>query len=142
LETAGGLKKALPLIQSDPFLCINADIWTDFDFRNMLTKLEIKGRLLMVNNPQHNPTGDFQINHSKLLETKSARAQDNYTFSGIALYQRQIFEQLDSGKQALAPIFNKLIRQNQLQGVLYQGIWNDIGTPERLTQLNQRYKIT
>ena len=142
LETAGGLQKALQLIKSDPFLCINADIWTDFDFRNMLSKLETHGRLLMVGNPEHNPAGDFHIKRSTLLTAKSAIAKKNNTYSGIALYQQQIFTNLEPGKQALAPVFNQLIRQEQLQGVLYEGVWNDIGTPQRLAQLNQRYKVS
>lgn len=142
LETAGGLQKALPLIKSDPFLCINADIWTDFDFRSLLTELDEFGRLVMVTNPPHNPNGDFRIDASGQLAMKSDNANDNRTYSGIALYKKHLFSDLKAGKQALSPIFQQLIEQNKLQGVAFEGIWNDIGTPERLKHLNQRYEIS
>lgn len=138
LETAGGLKHALPLIKSDPFIVINADIWTDFNFDGLLTpplRNNSQGRLVMVNNPAHNPNGDFAVNEAYL----SVDAQEKYTFSGIALYQQRLFSQLSDGKQALAPIFKQLIQQQSLEGIIYSGIWKDIGTPERLAEINALY---
>lgn len=142
LETAGGLHNALPLISSNPFLCINADIWTDLDFRSLLTELTVAGRLVVVANPCHNPNGDFAIDNSEMLTSKETANQTKKTYSGVALYKKELFDGLKPGKHALAPIFRQLIAQYQLEGTHYSGVWNDIGTPERLAELNQRYKIS
>ena len=142
LETAGGLHNALPLINSDPFLCINADIWTDLDFRTLLAELSFTGRLVMVANPAHNPNGDFAIDNREMLTTKESENLTKWTYSGVALYKKELFNGLNPGKHALAPIFRQLIAKRQLEGMHYNGVWNDIGTPERLAELNQRHKIS
>ena len=134
LETAGGLKNALHLISSDPFLVVNSDIWADYNFTELLNPLTTLGRLVLVSNPSHNPRGDFALNQTGLLENRS---EGCFTYSGIALYRKSIFENLSSGKQPLAPIFRQLIAENSLEGVKYNGVWIDVGTPERLLQLNQ-----
>ncbi len=139
LETAGGLAKALPLIESDPFLVINADIWTDFDFTALLKPLEKAGRLVMVTNPSHNQSGDFSLDENNLLINKLTSSSQTLTFSGIALYRKKIYADLAIEKQALLPIFNTLIDKQQLEGQAYSGIWNDIGTPDRLNSINQMY---
>jgi MurNAc alpha-1-phosphate uridylyltransferase len=126
LETAGGIKKALPLISSDVFLSINADIWTDFDFTLMLTPLSKTGRIALVPNPSHNPDGDF------LLEGSNK----SLTFSGIAVYRKNLFEELPKGKQALGPILKKMVIENELDTMLLNAKWTDVGTPERLEKLN------
>lgn len=134
LETAGGLKAALPLISSDSFIVINADIWTDFDFSTLLKPLNSDARLVMVPNPEHNSNGDFGLSPNGKLTNP---AQSSYTFSGIAMYTKKLFTTLDSGKQALAPVFKSLITQDRLEGVLHTGLWMDIGTPERLNEINR-----
>ena len=136
LETAGGLLHALPLIKSDPFLVINADIWTDYPFSQMLKKLEKMGKLLMVNNPTHNVDGDFCIDRASGLLQKNSR-HNAHTFSGIGLYHKQVLRGLAPGRHPLAPIFSGLIAAGQLEGELYTGEWLDIGTPQRLTQLRE-----
>jgi len=138
LETAGGLRQALPLIQSDPFLVVNADIWTDYDFTKLLTPLDKSGRLLMVTNPTHNQHGDFGVDDRQLIVEKDSRHSTTYTFAGIALYRQSIFRSITAGKQALAPIFHQLAAQKQLEASVYQGSWKDIGTPERLDEINQQ----
>ena len=138
LETAGGLKAALPLIKSDPFLVINADIWTDFNFCELLTlPLKTQARLVMVNNPPHNSGGDFSLSETGLLSDKK---ENSATFSGIALYKKSIFNDLAQGKYALAPIFQSLIKQQRIEGIKYNGQWKDIGTPERLNEINLIYQ--
>jgi len=137
LETAGGLKAALPLISSDPFMVINADIWTDFNFTQLLTPLKTKARLVMVNNPSHNLDGDFALTETGLLDNSE---KERATFSGIALYQKSLFDDLAQGKQALAPIFKSLIEQQCIEGIKFNGQWKDIGTPERLNEVNQAFK--
>lgn len=140
LETAGGLVNALPIIQSDPFMVINADIWTDFDFTQLLGPLKQQARLVMVDNPSHNKSGDFYLGHSNLLVSKNERAATNYTFSGIALYKKSVFADLSAGKRPLLPIFNSLIEQQSLCGIHYKGVWSDIGTPERLNEIRAKSK--
>lgn len=137
LETAGGIKNALPLIDSDPFLVINADIYTDFDFTEILQPLDSDGRLILVGNPEHNPNGDFAIQNNSFLGDRE-QDKDSYTFSGIALYQKALFATLDSGKQPLLPVFKTAIAQQKLEAQVYSGQWCDVGTPERLAQINQR----
>lgn len=127
LETAGGLKKALPLIKSNSFLSINADVWTDFDFTKMLAPLNKKGRIALVPNPTHNPKGDFILDGS----------QNSLTYSGIAFYRKELFSEMPDGKQALGPILKKMITQDQLETIELKAQWTDVGTPERLADLNK-----
>ncbi len=131
LETAGGLQRAMPLIQSDPFISVNADVWTDFDFSQLLQAKE--PTLVMVDNPPQHPNGDFGICANGLLtldeETK------HFTYSGIALYPKSLFSKMKPGKHALAPVFRALIADQGLYGIKLAGEWRDIGTPERLEEL-------
>ena len=142
LETAGGICQALPLIKSDPFMVINADIWTDFDFSKLLKMpLNNSGRLVLVPNPTHNPNGDFTLTDTQQIGLIDASSTDNNaTFSGIALYKKILFSELPHDHLALAPVLRKAITENKLQGILYHGDWQDIGTPERLHQINQCYQ--
>ena len=134
LETAGGLKQALPLIESDPFLVINADIWTNFSFETLLFPLEKSGRVVLVDNPDHNPDGDFAFNNGHL----SIAGTSKLTFSGIALYRKSMFDELKNGKSALGPVLRSLISNDDLEAVRHSGTWTDVGTPERLKKLNEQ----
>ena len=150
LETAGGLRNAIDLIESDFFVCINADIFTDYPFNsilnNKLNKLQ-KAHLVLVDNPSHNKKGDFVLSESGLLEASknpdssfNSKQAGKLTFSGISLWDSQFISTLPTGKQALAPVLNQLISAKQVSAEHYQGIWHDIGTPERLDQLNRQLK--
>lgn len=131
LETAGGILKALPLL-SDTFLVVNGDVWTDYSFDSSY-KLEenLLAKLILVKNPEHNLEGDFSL----------ANTQEKYTFSGIGYYSKKMFEELEYGKQPLAPLLFKAIKENKLVTELYEGRWYDIGTPERLKSLDELLKI-
>jgi len=135
LETAGGIKKALPLIGDQPFLVVNADIYTDFNFATIKNRNlnDYKGHLVMVRNPKQHPDGDFFLQNNQIeLEGK-----ERLTFSGIAVYQPKIFEDINLEPVAkLAPILKKLIDAECISGEAYQGLWFDIGTPERLNEVN------
>jgi MurNAc alpha-1-phosphate uridylyltransferase len=132
LETAGGIKKSLPLINSDPFLVINADIYSDFDFSSIIEIAPSKlGCLVLVPNPTHNIDGDFTLNSELEADHSSTM-----TFSGIALYRKQIFNLLPEGKLALGPILKQMIADNTLVALPYHGSWTDVGTPERWAELN------
>ena len=134
LETAGGIFNALPLLGEAPFLVINGDIWTDYPLQSLCShRLTTKAHLVLVNNPPHHPQGDFSIAGNLLQEN----VQQKYTFSGIGVYSAEFFQQSSNGKYPLAPMIRQFISQQQISGELYQGEWWDIGTPQRLQQLQQ-----
>ena len=135
LETAGGIKKALPLIGDQPFLVVNADIYTDFNFATIKNRNlnDYKGHLVMVRNPKQHPDGDFFLQNNQI----EREGKERLTFSGIAVYQPKIFEDINLEPVAkLAPILKKLIDAECISGEAYQGLWFDIGTPERLNEVN------
>ncbi|MEA3419595.1 MAG: nucleotidyltransferase family protein [Campylobacterota bacterium] len=131
LESAGGIVKALPLLGDEPFLVVNGDIWSDYEFDH--TKILPEGilaYLILVPNPEHNPEGDFALNDSFVVDAKQ------YTFSGIGYYSPKLFESVSYGKSALAPLLREAMKEGKVTGELYEGEWLDIGTPERLEALN------
>ncbi|HHJ36302.1 MAG TPA: nucleotidyltransferase family protein [Gammaproteobacteria bacterium] len=137
LETAGGIIRALPLLGEGPFLVINGDIWCDYDF----TKLpelapDIQAHLILVDNPEHNPEGDFSIQDGQIKNT----ANTLYTFSGIGLYRRTFFAEQGSGPASLAPIIRKKCDNDLVSGEHYSGIWTDVGTLERLKELENQLR--
>ena len=137
LETAGGIKKAIKYLGDEPFLVINADIFSDYNYKNLkMTSLQKKslGHLVLVNNPEHNLKGDFGIMDDGILIMNSER---RLTFSGIAIYDPKFFSELAEGnKIKLAPILEIAINKKCIQGELFEGLWSDVGTPERLNMIN------
>ena len=134
LETGGGIYKALPLLGDEPFLVVNGDVWTDYPFeklRSFKLKDKDKAYLVLVNNPVHNPQGDFSISDGRLLKNSA----DKYTFSGIGIYTKEFFTASSEGKYPLAPMIRNGIEANVVSGEVYQGQWIDIGTPQRLESL-------
>ena len=126
LETAGGIVKALPLL-SDTFLVVNGDVWTDFFYdSSFIMEDNILAHLILVDNPPHNPKGDFPLDIS----------DNRYTFSGIGYYSKAMFTDLEYGKQPLAPLLFEALDNMQLTTEYYVGGWYDIGTPQRLDSLN------
>ncbi len=135
LETGGGIFNALPLLGSEPFLVINGDIWTDYPFENLYQfKPEGLAHLVLVNNPEHNPDGDFFLTENKISDTGT----DKYTFSGIGIYRKEFFEGQSPGAFPLAPIIRKFAPDNLISGEFYNGEWDDIGNLERLAKLKER----
>jgi len=133
LESAGGIVKALALLGSEPFLVVNADIWTDFNFNASFNLGDDLAHLVLVKNPEHNLGGDFGLVSNRVLSD----ADEKYTFSGIGYYKPQIFKHLNYGKSALAPVLRDLMRQNVVSGELLSGSWIDVGTPKRLEEINK-----
>jgi MurNAc alpha-1-phosphate uridylyltransferase len=128
LETAGGIVKALPYL-SETFLVVNGDVWTDYDFQyDFDLNNDILAHLILVQNPEHNLEGDFFLSET----------DEKYTFSGIGYYRKELFECLTYGKRALAPILFDMVEHQKLRTELYNGLWYDIGTPERLEMLNSK----
>jgi N-acetyl-alpha-D-muramate 1-phosphate uridylyltransferase len=137
LETAGGIKKAIKYLGDEAFAVINADIFSDYNYKNLknrsLQKKSI-GHLVLVNNPEHNPKGDFGIMDDGILTMNSERS---LTFSGIAIYDPKFFSELAEGKKIkLAPILEIAINKKCIQGELFHGLWSDVGTPKRLDMIN------
>jgi MurNAc alpha-1-phosphate uridylyltransferase len=141
LETAGGIAQALPLLGTAPFLAVNADICTDYDFSgavaaaHRLPQQAALAHLVLVPNPPHHPEGDFGLVAGRL----TAEGGPRHTFSGIGAYQPAFFAGVAPGTRArLADLFYAGIAQGQISGELYRGYWQDIGTPERLAEAERR----
>jgi MurNAc alpha-1-phosphate uridylyltransferase len=150
LETAGGIRKALPLLcPDDYFLVMNGDVFSpDLNvnaligeaskLRNNLAKP--LAHLLMVPNPVQHPNGDFYLKDSIISSYPSVGAE-KLTFSGIGIYHKDLFKGLEVGAPAkLAPLLIKAMEQNKVSGEKYTGPWHDVGTPQRLQELNAAYE--
>ncbi|MHB1530255.1 MAG: N-acetylmuramate alpha-1-phosphate uridylyltransferase MurU [Acidiferrobacteraceae bacterium] len=130
LETAGGIVHALKLLEPQ-FVVVNGDIWTDYPFAQLRVPLQGLAHLVLVDNPPHHPRGDFGLNGTQV--TPGGRM---LTFSGIGLYSRALFASRHPGRQPLAPILREAMEKHEVTGEHYRGRWFDIGTPERLQDLN------
>jgi MurNAc alpha-1-phosphate uridylyltransferase len=137
LETGGGIYRALPLLGADPFVVVNGDVWTDYPYRDLRDRLADGdlAHLVLVPNPVHHPDGDFVLAADRVVETTGERL----TFSGIGVYRPELFAGLADGIFRLAPLVRAAARNNRVSAEQYSGAWYDIGTPERLETLNQRY---
>ena len=142
LETGGGIFKALPWLGPEPFLVVNGDVWTDFDHarRPQLDARALAALVLVPNPPQH-PRGDFALRSGPertdvVAEPEADAAR--YTFSGIGVYRPEFFAGCEPGKFPLLPLFRRAAAAGRLRGQLYQGLWFDIGTPQRLRELDER----
>jgi len=138
LETAGGIVKALPLLGSESFALISADIWTDYDYANLrpVDGEATLARLVMVKNPQHHQGGDFALTAAGRLSLASKNADTGLTYSGISVMHPKLFANLAEEPLALRPVLDKAIAANLIAGEMHEGLWFDIGTPERLAELD------
>jgi MurNAc alpha-1-phosphate uridylyltransferase len=127
LETAGGIVNALPLLGSEPFLLVNSDVFTNFDY-GTLVRGGREPTLVLVPNPDHNPRGDFGIDAAGLVSAEAPL----YTYAGIAVFTPQPFAALTPGRRPLKPWLDAAIARRELRAVLFSGRWLDVGTPERL----------
>ena len=142
LETAGGIANALSLLGDAPFLVVNGDIFCDYDFSNVAAKYEEQvslnsqqlAHLVLVDNPVHNGSGDFGLQHGKVVEASDTML----TFSGIGVYSPALFNGVVRGSKAkLAPLLRTAMASGKVSGEYYAGRWVDVGTPERLKQLDE-----
>ena len=134
LETGGGIHKALPYLGSDPFLVVNADIYTDMPVPNVELSADHLGHLVMVPTPEYRDHGDFDIEDGLIRNRERAA----HTFSGVAIYRPEFFDGCEAGRFPLAPMLREAADLGQLSGSLYEGLWADVGTPERLATLQDR----
>jgi len=138
LETGGGIFRALPLLGDGPFLVLNGDTWSDIpyaDLRERLAPADL-AHLVLVPNPTHNADGDFVLERGRIVETPG----DRLTFSGVGLYRAELFEGCRDGVFKLAPLLRAAVRDGRVSGELHDGSWLDIGTPERLAELDARLR--
>ena len=133
LETGGGIFNALSLLGNEPFLVVNSDIWTDFSFEQLPSQPDGLAHLVMVDNPEHHPQGDFSLSAGLLSEKGPAML----TYSGIGVYRPELFSGCSAGAFPLAPLLRRAMDAGQMSGEHYSGSWFDIGTPERLDAVNR-----
>ncbi|WP_368192455.1 N-acetylmuramate alpha-1-phosphate uridylyltransferase MurU [Aeromonas sp. s8] len=134
LETAGGIVQALPLLGSDPFLVINGDTWLDLDYHTLVSQPlgDDLAHLWLVPNPPQHPSGDFALQEGRVVDTPA------FTFSGVGLYDPAAFAGLAGGARKLAPLLRDWMAQGRVGGSLLAGEWRDIGTVDRLRELDDQ----
>ncbi|MDD2699912.1 MAG: nucleotidyltransferase family protein [Sideroxydans sp.] len=140
LETAGGIAFALHLLGDQPFAVVNGDVYCDYDLSHLpaqasaLANSEDLAHLVLVDNPEHNPKGDFGLTARRVTDTAP-----KLTFSGIGLYKPALFSNVARGSKApLAPLLREQIALNKVSGEHHRGVWLDIGTPQRLDELDKQ----
>ena len=135
LETAGGIVRALPMLGTEPFAVVNGDIWCDYPFANLVRQVPGPGgaHLVLVANPAHNLKGDFALSGQDVAMPVTG---ETLTFSGIAVYQPGFFSGVTAAKAPLKPLLDGAIEQRRVSGERYDGNWVDVGTPQRLQELD------
>jgi N-acetyl-alpha-D-muramate 1-phosphate uridylyltransferase len=142
LETAGGIATALPLLGNEPFLVVNGDIYCDFDFgrfyQSTVADRKPHAHLVMVTNPAHHAGGDFSLDGERVVY---ANGEQTLTYAGIGVFSPAFFAGVKSGTvMKLRPLLDAAIAAGTLTGERYAGRWVDVGTPQRLAELNQELK--
>lgn len=146
LETAGGLQQALrlgKLSADEPILLVNGDVWCDYDFSQLIKDERLTlaqdqlAHLVLVNNPEHNPTGDFGLLNNQIQNKAQNQEGVQYTFSGISLIDPKLIPMDQPTPIALAPLLRQAATGSKVSGEHYQGYWLDVGTPERLETLER-----
>ena len=139
LETAGGIRHALPLLGDEPFLLVNGDIWLAYDFQKLISKDlgQNLAHLVLVDNPPQHPKGDFAFARASDKALIQSTGDERYTFAGVSVLSPQLFAALPVGKAPLAPLLRQAIAQGLVTAEHHAGAWVDVGTPERLAELDQ-----
>ena len=132
LETGGGIHRALPMLGDEPFLVVNADIFTDMPMPIADIDEQTLGKLILVPTPAHKAHGDFDIVDGRLRNGE----QPQLTFSGVAIYRPEFFANCEAGRFSVVPMLRAAASANQLAASEYAGTWVDVGTIERLEALN------
>lgn len=132
LETGGGIHKALPLLGDEAFVVVNGDIYCDYSFARLTVPAGL-AHLVMVDNPAHNTKGDFSLQDGQI----HSEGSNQLTFSGIGVYRPQLFVGCEPGAFPLAPLLRDAMARDAVSGEHFRGLWMDIGTPERLQQLDK-----
>ena len=138
LETGGGIINSLPKLKDESFIVVNADVWTDFDFNRLdyINGDQCLAHLVLVKNTKEKPSGDFYINQSGLIHDAAGNESKCLTFSGISGLHRNLFEGYQTEPMSLVPLLKMAMGKNLVTGQVHDGIWIDVGTPQRLEQVN------
>ncbi len=131
LDTGGGIQQALPMLGGAPFAVINGDVLTRFPLARLRATKCDHAHLVLVPNPAHNPEGDFALQGGRVIPDGQAK----YTFAGISIYHPRFFDSKSAGRFSVVPMLYAACASMQLTGEYYDGVWHDIGTPERLESL-------
>ena len=132
LETGGGICKALSLLGDEPFLVVNGDVYMEYDFKVLPSRLKGLAHLVLVDNPAFKQSGDFALDKGK-VKTAGERL---LTFSGLSILSPQLFKDCEEGSSfRLAPLLSKAMMYDQVSGEHFSGVWTDVGTPQRLAEL-------
>jgi MurNAc alpha-1-phosphate uridylyltransferase len=133
LDAGGGIFRALPHLLPGPFATVNGDIFTKFPFETLKIASDRDAHLVLVPNPPQHPSGDFGLAQGMALP----KAADQYTYSGIAVYRGAFFAGCTDGVFPLKPLLLRSMAAQRCSAELYEGVWEDVGTPERLQALNR-----
>jgi MurNAc alpha-1-phosphate uridylyltransferase len=133
LETGGGIHNALPMLGDEPFLVVNADIYTDMPVPDVTLEDNMVGHLVLVRSPSYRDGGDFDIEDGLVQNGVSP----SLTFSGVSVYRPEFFDDCKAGRFSIVPMLREAADASRLQGSLYEGLWADVGTPERLQAANE-----
>lgn len=142
LETAGGIIHALPLLGDQPFILVNGDVWTNYDFAPLL-QVELGqnlAHLMLVDNPVQHPQGDFVLSAQKAYTFEQNQQGEALTYSGIAVISPEMFAGLAEGKRPLAPLLKEAMLQGRISAQKLPAAWVDVGTPERLSDLDRQIR--
>ncbi len=135
LETGGGIFKALPLLGDRPFVLINGDVWTDYDLAGLRRPLAGLAHLVLVDNPEQHAQGDFSLVQHQVSDTSGEGTR--LTFSGLSVLHPALFDGCEAGAFKLAPLLRQAMAEGQVSGEHHRGQWIDVGTLERLAQVER-----
>ena len=144
LETGGGMLRALPLLGPEPFVAVNGDIWTDYDFARLPREPEGIAHLVLVDNPPHRARGDFLLLPDRRLapDVDAGAKGQPLTFSGIGVYRPELVAHHAPGKFGLAPLLRAAMHEGRVTGEHHRGAWTDVGNPQRLAELDALLRRT
>jgi MurNAc alpha-1-phosphate uridylyltransferase len=132
LETGGGIHRAMPVLGADPFLVINADIYTDMPLPDVQLSDDDMVHLVCVPVPEDMASGDFAIVDGRIRND----GEPMFTFSGVSIYRPEFFADCTPGRFSVVPMLRAAADADRISGSIYSGLWRDVGTPERLAELN------
>lgn len=138
LDVGGGIFRALPWLGEAPFLVVSADIYTDLDFATLRIAEDAWAQLLLVPNPDHHLRGDFELLQDRVSEPADPQAPRPWTYSGIGLFRRELFDGCRPGRFPLLPSLRRAMAQQRLQGQTFAGFWSNVGTLAQLNALQRQ----
>ena len=137
LGTGGGIHRALPLLDADPFLLVNGDVWIDLPFEDLRRPAGSLAHLVLVANPPHHSRGDFGLEAGGCVKS----APTPLTYAGLAVFDPRLFEGCEAGTFPLKPLLDRALAAGRLSGQKHDGTWSDVGTPERLASLDAALRL-